>query len=129
MEYLYENQAMPDNVTGVPVSIDAIDPNGNYQHLGDVTSDATGVYALAYQPEVSGTYQIIATFAGTKGYGPSYAQTYFAADDAAATPTPAATPVTEAAIVSAIMTYTAAAAIAIIIAIAVVAVLLLRKRP
>lgn len=129
MEYLYENQVMPDNVTGVPVSIDAIDPNGNYQSLGEVTSDATGVYALAYQPEVPGTYQIIATFAGTSGYGPSYAQTYFAVDDTAATPPPAATPVTEAAIVSAIMTYTAAAAIAIIIAIAVVAVLLLRKRP
>ncbi|MCW4029684.1 MAG: PQQ-like beta-propeller repeat protein [Candidatus Bathyarchaeota archaeon] len=129
MEYLYENQAMPTNTTGVPVTIDAIDPNGNYQHLGDVTSDATGTFALQYKPEVSGTYQIIATFAGSKGYSGSYAQTYFAADDVAATPTPAATPVSEATIVSAIMTYTAAAAVAIIVAIAVVAILILRKRP
>ena len=28
------------NAKGVPVSIDAIDPNGNLVHLGDVTSDA-----------------------------------------------------------------------------------------
>jgi len=129
MEYLYMNQAVPSNATGVPVSLDTVDPNGNFVHIGDTTSDATGTYGLKFTPDVPGTYQIIATFAGSKAYGASYAQTYMAVDDAVATPTPAATPVSEAAIVSAIMTYTAAAAIAIIVAIVIVAILILRKRP
>jgi outer membrane protein assembly factor BamB len=127
MEYLYENQAMPTNVTGVPVSIDAIDPNGNYQHLGDVTSDATGTYGLQYKPEVPGTYQIIATFVGSKGYSGSYAQTYFSADDAAAAPAPTAAPAQSAADL-----YFVPAIIGIIVAIVLVGaanVMLLRKRP
>ena len=33
-----------NDATGVPVSIDAVDPNGNYIHLGDATSDASGRY-------------------------------------------------------------------------------------
>ena len=44
MEYLYEQQAMPTNTTGVPVTINAIDPNGNYINLGTVTSNANGFY-------------------------------------------------------------------------------------
>ena len=39
MEYLYMDQPYPTNATGVPVSIDAVDPNGNYVHIGNATSD------------------------------------------------------------------------------------------
>jgi len=34
MEYIYEQQPKPANAIGVPVSIDAYDPNGNLIHLG-----------------------------------------------------------------------------------------------
>jgi hypothetical protein len=129
MEYMFENQIKPSNATGVPVSVTAIDPNGNFVNIGDVTSDITGTYGIKFTPEVPGTYQIIATFAGSKAYSSSFAQTYLAVGDAAATPTPGATPVSESAIVSAIMTYTLIAAVAIIIVIIIVAILILRKRP
>jgi hypothetical protein len=129
MEYMFENQIKPSNATGVPVTLTAIDPNGNLVTIGDVTTDITGTYGIKFKPEVPGTYQIIATFAGSKAYSPSFAQTYLAVDDAAATPTPGATPVSESAIVSAIMMYTLVAAIAIIIVIIIVAILILRKRP
>ncbi len=42
MEYVYMQNPKPSDATGVPVSIDAIDPNGNLVHLGDATSDASG---------------------------------------------------------------------------------------
>ena len=69
MEYLYEQQTKPNNVTGVPVTVDVVDPNGNFVHLGTATSDLSGVYGftvdtnnLAAGP---GTYRVIATFAAT----------------------------------------------------------------
>ena len=62
MEYLYQQQAKPTDATGVPVSIDAIDPNGNLVHLGDTHSDSNGQYAfLADQSMLTagtGTYTI-----------------------------------------------------------------------
>ena len=127
MEYYFMGQAKPTNTKGVPVSIDTIDPNGNFFHIGDVTSDMQGNFGIAYDPPVSGTYQIIATFAGSKAYGPSVATTYMAVTEPTATPTQQpqlVLPPTE--------TYIALAAAAIIIAIAIVGaiiMLMLRKRP
>jgi len=46
MEYLYQQQPMPTNATGVPVSIDVIDANGNYRNIGTATSDTTGAFSL-----------------------------------------------------------------------------------
>ena len=46
MEYLYMQQPMPTNATGVPVAISVIDPNGNYANLGTVTNNLDGVYGL-----------------------------------------------------------------------------------
>ena len=128
MEYMFMQQAKPTNAKGVEVSLNAIDPNGNLVPIGTTTSDMNGNYAIAYNPEVPGTYQIIANFAGTKAYGPSSATTYMTVEDAApATPTPAPQPESIA------DTYFVPAIAGIIIAIAVVgvilALLLLRKRP
>ena len=53
MEYLYENQAKPTNATGVPVSLSAIDPNGNLVTIGTTTSDINGNYGLALQTRCS----------------------------------------------------------------------------
>jgi hypothetical protein len=121
-------QAKPTNATGVDVSLSAIDPNGNSVQIGTATSDINGNYALAFDPQVSGTYQIIANFAGTKAYGPSSATSYVIVEDAAqaaATPTPLPVSIAD--------TYFVPAIVGIIVAIAIVgailALLLLRKRP
>ena len=78
MEYLYENQAKPTNATGVPVTLTAIDPNGNIINVGTTTSDINGNYGVVFKPDVPGTYQILASFAGSKAYGPSQDSTYLA---------------------------------------------------
>jgi hypothetical protein len=83
MEYLYEQQAKPTDAKGVEVSIDAVDPNGNYIHIGTATSDISGAFGYAWTtPDVPGTYQIIATFAGSNSYGGSFAQTYMSVGEA-----------------------------------------------
>ena len=127
MEYKFMQQAMPTDATGVPVSLDAIDPNGNYIQIGTVTSDITGTYGCNWKPDVPGTYKIIATFEGSTSYGSSFAQTYMSVSEAAptASPYPEITlPATE--------TYILAAAIAIILTIVIgfaATILILRKRP
>jgi hypothetical protein len=99
MEYLYEQKPMPTNVKGVPVTLTAIDPNGNFQNIGTVTSDIGGTYGISWTPPVEGKYQITATFAGSNSYGNSYATTYLyvspftsPAPIATQTPTQTATP-------------------------------------
>ena len=128
MEYKYHQQALPSNAIGVPISLDTVDPNGNFVHIGNVTSDITGAYGHNWTPEIPGTYQIIATFAGSASYGPSSAKTYMGVVEGQATPAPTAAPLTMDAVNTAVMTYTLVAAIAIIIAIAIATLLMLRKR-
>jgi len=92
MEYMYEQKPFPSSATGVPVTLTAIDPNGNSQTIGTATSDISGSYGLMWIPPVEGTYQITATFAGSNSYGGSYDMTYMGVGPAAATPAPVATP-------------------------------------
>jgi hypothetical protein len=125
MSYKYLQSPMPADLTGVPVSIDAIDPNGNAQHIGTVVSDGSGAYGCTWTPTVAGDYKVTATFAGSNAYGMSWAQTYATVSTAPASPTPIPTqaqntnPPYE--------MYTIGTGIAIIIAIAI-AVLILKKR-
>ena len=95
MAYLYQQQPFPTNAIGVPVTLDAIDPNGNFVHLGDATSDASGFYSFQVNPDMlsagPGTYKVIATFPGSNSYGSSYSEsalTLNAAPAATAAPTP-----------------------------------------
>jgi hypothetical protein len=123
MEYLFMQKPIPGDAKGVPVSIDTIDPNGNFIHIGDTTSDMSGTYGFTWTPEVPGLYQLMATFAGSESYGSSYATTYLTAVDAPLpdpTPAPTPAPMTD--------TYIAGSTVAIVAAIAVVAFLLLRKK-
>ncbi len=115
-------------VTGVPVSIDATDPNGNVQHLATVTSDMSGTFAYTWTPTTTGDYKITATFMGSDSYGSSYAQTYANVVSAPATSTPAPT-ASNVGVATAtdLMTFISIAIIAIIIAIAIATVLILRK--
>lgn len=127
MEYVYMQQPFPSNATGVPVSIDVIDSNNNYRNIGTTTSDKNGKFALAWTPDIEGTYTVIATFAGSESYYPSNDEAFFTASAPAAIPSPAPVatlPPTE--------MYIAAAAAAIIIAVAIgfaITILTLRKRP
>ena len=129
MEYVYQQQPFPTNVTGVPVTISVHDSNGNTRQIGTTTSDASGMFSLTWKPDISGDYTVYASFAGSESYYGSSAEASFHASEAATTPAPTAAPVSNVATTTDLMMYTAGAAIAIIIAIAIATVLLLRKRP
>ena len=127
MGYVYMQKPKPTDATGVQVTIDVIDGNGNYRNIGETTSDANGFYSYQWTPDIQGKYTVIATFAGSKSYWPSHAETAFVVNEAAPTPTqqPAtATPPTD--------MYVLGIGTAIIITIVIgfaVTILLLRKRP
>lgn len=117
-------------MTGVPVRLTAIDPNGNSVNIGIAISDAySGTYAFRWTPELEGDYKIIASFEGSESYGSSSSSTGISVGAAAATPEPTTSDTSKFdAINSTITTGLAVVGIAIIIVIAI-AVVLLRKRP
>ena len=128
MEYLYEQQPMPTNATGVTVTLDVIDSNNNYRNIGTVTTDLSGSYSFAWKPDIPGKYTIIASFPGSNSYGSSFAETAIQVDEV---PQPTATQQAEV-LTQMTDTYVIAMGIAIIIAIAIVGVVivaLVRKRP
>ena len=125
MEYLHMQHAIPSDVIGVPISIDAIDPNGNTVNIATVKSDISGTFAYTWAPELVGQYTVTASFAGDESYGSSWAETHVGVVQAPiTTPIPTATSLT----MPPFELYTIGSAVAVIIAIAI-AVLLLRKRP
>jgi outer membrane protein assembly factor BamB len=123
MEYVYMQQPCPTNATGVEVTIDAVDPNGNFINIGTATSDAYGGFGYAWKtPDVPGKYAIIATFSGSESYWSSYAETF-----AVVTEAPAATPTPTPLVLPPYESYTIGAAVAVIIAIAIAVLLLYRR--
>ncbi len=132
MAYLHMQQPINgiygnETVTGVPVTLAVIDANGNFREIGTTTSDVSGNFAFAWEPDISGFYSVIATFSGSKAYGSSFSMTGFnVMDVSAASPTPVppfGTPTDM---------YVLGSAIAIIIVIIIVGaiiVLMLRRRP
>jgi hypothetical protein len=124
MEYMVQQSiAAPTNVKGVEVTLDAVDPNGNYIKIDTVTSDMSGMFKKMFTPDIPGEYTIIATFHGCASYGDSWAETAIGvteAPPASPTPTPLVLPPYE--------SYTIGAAVAVIIAIAIAVVLILRKK-
>ena len=127
MGYVYQQKPLPSNFSGVQVTIDVLDSNGNYRNIGTVNTDATGMYSLSWKPNIVGNYTVIATFHGTNAYWPSYSETTFVVDPAAATPAPTTAPVA-----SNTDTYILASAIAIIVVLIIVGAILMmmvRKRP
>ncbi|MGZ4850504.1 MAG: hypothetical protein ACXV2C_03885, partial [Candidatus Bathyarchaeia archaeon] len=116
-------------LTGVPVTLTAVDSNGNYQAIGIVTSDGYyGTFSKTWTPPIQGDYKIIASFAGDDSYGSSGASTYVTVNAAQSTATQ--TPQNVQAAPDYTMTIIAAAiGIAIVVVISAIAiVLLLRKR-
>lgn len=115
--------AEPTNLTGVPVTLLAIDPNGNYVTIGTTTSDQSGVFKKLWTPSITGEYTIIARFEGTQSYGPSTANTAVGITEAQAatgTPQPPVTPVDNTYVIVGM-------GIVLLIAIAIVGLLVLRK--
>ena len=88
MLYVYKQFPKPIDASGVPVRIEAIDPNGNYQNLGTATSDMYGDFDLVFEPEVPGSYMIMATFDGSGAYYGSFAKTTLYVDEAPSPGTP-----------------------------------------
>jgi len=120
--------SIPADVTGVPISIDAIDPNNNPVHIADVTSDISGTFGYTWKPTMAGDYKITASFVGDDSYGSSWAQTCATVVDAP-TSTATTTQAPQSNSTEPMELYFAISTIAIILAIAIVGVLLLKKRP
>ena len=128
MGYVYQQQPIPTNFTGVPVQIYVLDSNGNHRLIGTAMTDTSGTYSLAWTPDIAGNYTVYAQFAGTNGYWPSSAEAGFVVMNApTATVTPSATPtsVADMYFVPAI----AGIFVVLIIVLALVVLGMLRKRP
>jgi hypothetical protein len=127
MGYVYQQKPFYDNFTGVDVSIDVLDSNGNYRNIGSATTDRYGMYSLTWTPDIPGDFQVYATFAGTNGYWPSTSETTFTVAEPHPTLAPTAAPPA-----SNTDTYLMISAIAIIVVIIIgfaALFLALRKRP
>ena len=128
MAYVYQQQLLPSNFVGVPVTVDVLDSNGNYRNIGTATTDATGMYTLTWTPDISGKFTVVATFHGTNGYYPSYSETSITVAQPHATTAPAATPAPSTADLYFVPAIAGLFVLIIIVGI-VLAVLMLRKRP
>ena len=91
MEHIYMQKPEPTNAVGVKVHLTAIDPNGNLQDIGNVTSDVKGNYITSWTPPVPGLYKVTAQFEGSESYYGSDAETGFVVSEAAS-PVPVGTP-------------------------------------
>jgi hypothetical protein len=127
MEYVYQQQPIPKNTVGVPVTISVLDSNNNYRTIGTTTSDLYGSFGLTWTPDIPGSFTVIASFAGSNSYFPSSASTYIHASNPPATSTPITTAQANLATTSDVAMYLVVGVIAIIIAIAIVGLLILRK--
>jgi hypothetical protein len=107
--------------------LDVIDTNGNYRHIGNATSDATGYYSFEYQPDIPGKYTIIASFQGSQAYYASSAETSFTVSETTPTQTPAASPQQSIADTYFVPAITAIL-VALVVVIALLAIVLLKKR-
>jgi hypothetical protein len=131
MEYVYMQNSKPSSVTGVPVTLTFIDPNGN-SHSDTVTTDgASGTFSYVVPSSMlsagAGKYTVIASFEGTHAYYPSTAtSSLLVGSEAAATPTPTQGPTSP---VDAYFLPAVAAIIIILIVGIALIMLMLRKRP
>jgi hypothetical protein len=129
MEAVYEQQPMPTNIIGVPVTLTETDHNGNTYTIGTTTTNAYGSYGFNWTPQIPGNYTIVASFGGTGGYYGSCAETYLYANSPAATAAPTASPPTGLATTSTVELGIVAVIIVIIIIGVVLALLMMRKHP
>jgi outer membrane protein assembly factor BamB len=134
MEYLHKQMPIAglwnnETITGVLVSLDTVDPNGNSIHIADVTTDGySGTFGYTWQPDISGQYTVTATFMGDDAYSSSFATTYVSISETNQSTSPTPSQISFDTVNNTIITGLVALGIAIILSIAIVGVLLLRKR-
>ena len=90
MLYVYKQFQRPANATGVPVTLEVLDSNGNYRTIGTTTSNADGFFTFNWKPDIEGSYTVYASFEGSEAYYPSHALTSFAVN-----PAPSAAPTSQ----------------------------------
>jgi hypothetical protein len=126
MEYVYQQQPLPSDVTGVPVTISVTDSNDNTYEIGTVTSDSSGAFSFTWTPIISGDYTVAATFDGSNSYYGACATTsFYASEMPQATPEPTPMPQSLADIYFLPMSIVLLIAIVIV---GIVMILMLRKR-
>ena len=128
MGYLHMQKPIPTNASGVTVTLDVVDANGNYRNIGSATTDISGTFGYTWTPDIPGQYTVIASFHGSNSYGSSYAETYFTVSNS-----PVATPGLTQTPTSIADTYFIPSVVVIVVVIvigfALLAFLMLRKRP
>jgi outer membrane protein assembly factor BamB len=127
MEYVYMQQQIPTNITGVPITINVLDSNGNYRTIGTTASNANGMFTYTWKPDIGGDFTVTASFAGSESYFPSSADASFTVTEASTTQP--STPQSSGSASADLLVPIAIGFIAVIIAIAIVGALILRRRP
>jgi hypothetical protein len=117
-------------LTGVPVILQAIDPNGNTVDIGTTTTNGYyGTFSFPWTPDIEGSYTIMAYFAGDDAYGSSGGATSIVVGaPSSSSPTPTTSGNSGDSENSTLTTITIGMGIAIIVAIAIATILILRKR-
>ncbi len=82
MAYVYMQQPKPTNATGVPITLNVVDANGNYRTIGTTTSTVEGYYSYSWIPDIPGEYYVYALYGGSESYWPSTAVGSFVVDPA-----------------------------------------------
>jgi len=128
MQYPIDGIYHNETISGVPVTLTALDPNGNSVNIGTVTTDGYyGTFSKTWTPTIAGDYKIIATFAGDDSYGSSSAATTISigapSPTAASTQAQATTDYT-----MPIISVGIGLAIIVIVSVAIATALILRKR-
>ncbi|MCW4046673.1 MAG: PQQ-binding-like beta-propeller repeat protein [Candidatus Bathyarchaeota archaeon] len=126
MLYVYKQFPRPANASGVEIVLSVLDSNNNFREIGRTTSDLEGYYSFQWKPDIPGKFTVYASFAGSKAYYGSLAETSFVVDEAP-TPTAAPTPAPASMADLYFVPMSIGMIVAIIVA-AVVIVLMLRKR-
>ena len=126
MLYVYKQFECPMMLNGVTVKLETLDPNNNFYEVGTVTSDASGMYKIMWEPPVPGEYTIISTFQGSDAYYGSYAETAMGVTEAVSPAGSIEPEPTEAPLIT---TEIAVIVAAVIVAVALIAgFLIIRKR-
>ena len=126
MGYVYQQKPLPSNFTGVQVTIEVVDSNGNQRPIGTATTDSSGAYSLTWTPDIPGDFSVIASFDGTNSYWPSATETSFAVEQPHPTIAPTTAP--PASMTDSYVLGTGIAIIVILVIIGTAILLTLRKR-
>jgi hypothetical protein len=133
MEYLYMQFPIDGTyhnvtMTGVPVTLTAIGPDGQVIDIGRTTTNPYyGTFGYTWTPPNAGTYAITASFDGSESYGSSSSATTVTVVNAQATATPSQQQIQTAQDNMPLMAATAAIIVALAVATAII-VLSVRKR-